>query len=90
MPIPAATGKLVKQLKCPVLRYRFEGGYLTSPRWARSHRKGPMTGRVLPELRPQELATHNEDENNPNQTETLDPDPYLEPENHFLRGSASG
>ena len=39
-PIPSATSKLLKLLNKPVLLYRLEGGYLTSPRWARSHRRG--------------------------------------------------
>lgn len=81
MPIPAATGKLVKQLKVPVLLYRFEGGYLTSPRWARSHRKGEMTGRVVRELSPEEIATLSVDAINRILAEALDADPYLEPQN---------
>ncbi len=81
MPIPPATGKLVKQMKCPVLLYRFEGGYLTSPRWARSHRKGRMTGRVVRELSPDELKTLSVEEINRILAQELDADPYRETEN---------
>lgn len=79
MPIPPATAKLVKQLKCPVLLYRFEGGYLTSPRWARSHRRGRMTGQVVRELSVAEIATLSSDAINRILVETLNDDPYLEP-----------
>jgi hypothetical protein len=79
MPIPAATGKLVKQLKGTVLLYRFEGGYLTSPRWARSHRRGRMTGRVVRMLSVDEIASMTADEINRLLVTTLDADPYLEP-----------
>lgn len=79
MPIPAATGKLVKQLKGTVLLYRFEGGYLTSPRWARSHRRGRMSGRVVRELSVAEIASMTVDEINRLLVTTLDADPYLEP-----------
>ncbi len=46
-PIPPATAKLIKMLPAPVLLYRLEGGYLTSPRWAKHHRRGKMIGSVI-------------------------------------------
>lgn len=56
MPIPPATGKLVKQFRMPVLLYRFEGGYLTQPRWARYARRGRLTGQVVRQLSVDEIA----------------------------------
>lgn len=54
--ISPSTGKLVKQLGCTVLLYRFIGGYLTTPRWALNRRKGMMSGAVVRRLEPDELA----------------------------------
>ncbi|MBO4385236.1 MAG: 1-acyl-sn-glycerol-3-phosphate acyltransferase [Clostridia bacterium] len=42
-----ATGKLAKAAGVPLVTYRLEGGYLTSPRWSKKHRKGRMHGRVV-------------------------------------------
>lgn len=46
MTIPFSTAKLVKLLKLPVLFYRIEGGYLTSPRWSKKYRRGKVRGYV--------------------------------------------
>jgi len=40
--IPVVTGKLAKLLKIPIVIYNLEGGYLTSPRWSSSDRKGKL------------------------------------------------
>lgn len=56
MYIPPSTGKLVKQLKCSLILYRIDGGYLTTPRWAVSRRKGFMQGSVVRCIEPDELA----------------------------------
>jgi 1-acyl-sn-glycerol-3-phosphate acyltransferase len=41
-----ATAKLIRQLKIPLVLYNLEGGYFTTPRWARRARRGKMTGEV--------------------------------------------
>ena len=46
MEVPFAVAKLVRLLKVPVLFYHIRGGYQTKPRWAKSVRKGAMTGSV--------------------------------------------
>jgi 1-acyl-sn-glycerol-3-phosphate acyltransferase len=46
MYMPYSISKLIKLLKLPVLFYRLEGGYLTSPRWAVHNRRGKMRGYV--------------------------------------------
>ena len=45
--IPPATAKLVKMSGASLITYRLEGGYLTTPRWAKKKRKGRITGRVV-------------------------------------------
>ncbi|HAN20640.1 MAG: hypothetical protein A2Y15_06500 [Clostridiales bacterium GWF2_36_10] len=42
-----STGSLLKSCKVPVVTYKFEGSFLTNPRWSLSIRKGKMTGRVV-------------------------------------------
>lgn len=54
--ISPATGKLARQLKCTLVLYRIDGGYLTTPRWARTRRRGKMQGRAVRIMQPQELA----------------------------------
>ncbi len=54
--IPPSTGKLVKQLKCSLILYRFDGGYLATPRWSLYRRKGYFKGQVTRHLTAVELA----------------------------------
>lgn len=54
--IPLASAKLAKIAKVPLLTYRIEGGYMTSPRWADRMRRGHMRGRIVRVYTPQELA----------------------------------
>jgi 1-acyl-sn-glycerol-3-phosphate acyltransferase len=46
-PIPPATAKLVKISGAALITYRLEGGYFTTPRWAKNKRRGKMAGRVV-------------------------------------------
>lgn len=46
-PTFAATGKLVKSAKASLVTYHMEGGYLATPRWAISKRRGPIKGRLV-------------------------------------------
>lgn len=54
--ISPATGKLVRQLKCPLVLYRIHGGYLSTPRWGSRRRKGQMHGEIARVLSAEELA----------------------------------
>ena len=45
-PIPPSVGKLAKSCKVPLVTYKFEGGYFTTPRWAYTMRRGRMRGYV--------------------------------------------
>lgn len=46
-PVFPATGKLCRISGAELITYRIEGGYLTSPRWAKTLRRGKMTGHVV-------------------------------------------
>jgi hypothetical protein len=76
--IPPATGKLVKQLGCPLLLFKIHGGYLSTPRWSRYSRKGKMCGEVVRTLAPQEIAALTPDEINHLIRDTLATDAYSE------------
>lgn len=54
-PIFPATGKLAKATGASLVTYRFEGGYLTTPRWSHSIRKGRIHGRVVHTYTPEQL-----------------------------------
>ncbi|NLI54674.1 MAG: 1-acyl-sn-glycerol-3-phosphate acyltransferase [Clostridiales bacterium] len=54
-PIFPATGKLAKATGASLVTYRFEGGYLTTPRWSHSTRKGRMRGYVVNVYTPEQL-----------------------------------
>jgi len=41
------TGKFIKACRVPLVTYRLEGGFLTSPRWSHTLRKGSMKGRLV-------------------------------------------
>ncbi len=43
-PIFPATGKLAKASGAALVTYKLEGGYLTTPRWAKTQRRGRMRG----------------------------------------------
>lgn len=63
-PIFPATGKLAKATGASLVTYRFEGGYLTTPRWSRSIRKGRIVGRVVNIYSPEQLKKMTPDEVN--------------------------
>lgn len=46
-PIAASAGKLAQACRAQFVTYRLEGGYFTSPRWAKTLRRGRMFGRVV-------------------------------------------
>lgn len=76
MPIHLGTAKLARALKLPVLLFRFEGGYLTRPRWGATTRKGVMSGRVVRELGVDEIAAMTPEELLQLIQQELDADPY--------------
>ncbi|UOO38421.1 1-acyl-sn-glycerol-3-phosphate acyltransferase [Oscillospiraceae bacterium CM] len=55
-PLHATTARLVKAARVPLVTYRLTGGYLTSPRWSRSLRRGKIDGGVVRVTAAQALA----------------------------------
>ena len=56
-PLASSTGRLMKMSGATLLTCRFEGGYLTAPRWGKGIRRGKMTCRVVGKYSPEELKT---------------------------------
>ena len=50
-----ATGTLAKMSGATLITFRFEGGYLTNPRWGGSVRRGRMRGAVVNTYTPEQL-----------------------------------
>lgn len=63
-PIFPATGKLCKVSGAALITYKFEGGYLTTPRWAYTRRKGRMRGYCVNQYSPAQLKAMTADEVN--------------------------
>lgn len=62
--IPSSTGKLAKLSGVPLVTYKFEGGYFTTPRWAYSLRRGRIRGYVVNVYSAEQLRTMSSDEIN--------------------------
>ena len=58
------TGKLVKESGVALITFRTVGGYFRRPRWTSHVRKGPVSGGVVNEYSPEELAKYSVDEIN--------------------------
>lgn len=63
-PIPPSVGKLAKSCKVPLVTYKFEGGYFTTPRWAYTMRRGGMRGYVANVYTVEQLKEMSADEVN--------------------------
>ncbi len=57
MDITAATAKLVRIFKVPVIFVHIEGGFLNKPRWSDTVRKGPVSVRVVRVITPEEIES---------------------------------
>jgi len=63
-PIHPATGKLVKRSGATLVTFRITGGYLTTPRWGHTRRRGPLQGTVVRTYSPQTMAAMTPDQIN--------------------------
>lgn len=50
------TARLIKASKATLVTYKLTGGYLTSPRWSKVHRRGRMYGRMVNVYAPEQLS----------------------------------
>ncbi len=59
-----STGKLAKAAGASLVTFRFEGGYLSQPRFSTSRRKGQIYGHLVNVYKPEQLKQMSEDEMN--------------------------
>ncbi len=62
IPVFSATGKLAKSSGASLVTVRISGGYLSSPRWAKTFRRGKVYARPVHVYSPEELSTMTADE----------------------------
>ena len=60
--ISRRTAEIFKQTRCGLVTYRFDGGYLRSPRWSRYSRRGRLIGQVVGEYPYEQLKDLSVDE----------------------------
>lgn len=84
-PILPATGKLAKSGGVPLVTYRLEGGYLTTPRWSYTTRKGKMTGHIVNVYSPEQLKEMTADEVNEAICRDLYEDAYARQEQWHIK-----
>ena len=75
-PVHPATGSMVRASGASLVTYRFEGGYLTSPRWGHSLRRGRMRGYPVGVYGPAELAAMSDGQINRLIARDIDEDAY--------------
>ena len=77
--IPLASAKLAKSARVPLITYRLTGGYMTSPRWADTMRRGKMAGACMHVYTPEELKKLSTEELHQRITADLYEDAYAAP-----------
>lgn len=77
-PIPPATGKLARRSGAKLITYRFEGQYLTQPRWSTTLRRGRLRGRIVHIYTPEELQAMTDQQVNDCIVRDLAVDTYAE------------
>ena len=85
--ISKRTAEIFKKAKCGLVTYRFDGGYLRSPRWARFSRKGKVFGQVVNEYSYEQLKDMSTDEIYDIITSDLNVDAYQYQDTNHIRYS---
>lgn len=75
-PIPPATGKMARRSGAKLVTYRFDGQYLTHPRWATTLRRGKLRGKIVHIYTPEELQAMTDEEVNEAIVRDLSVDTY--------------
>ena len=75
-PIPPATGKMARRSGVKLVTYRFDGQYLTHPRWATTLRRGKLRGKIVHIYTPEELQAMTDNEVNEAIVRDLSVDTY--------------
>ena len=60
--IAPSTAKLVKASKADLITFRIEGGFFTTPRWARRRRRGRMSGGIVGRYSAEEIKVMSDEQ----------------------------
>ena len=71
-----ATAKLLRMANVPVVTYKLTGAYLSEPRWAKTRRRGKVSGKVVRVYSPEEIKRMSLDELNALMVNDLYEDAY--------------
>lgn len=88
--ISRRTAEIFKEVKCGMVTYRFDGGYLRSPRWARNSRKGKLFGQIVNEYSYEELKDLSVDEIYDIIVKDIQADAYQYQDEHHVRYRGKG
>lgn len=83
--ISKRTAKILKEVNCGLVTYRFDGEYLASPRWAKYPRKGKVYGRIISEYSSEQLKELSIDEIYDIIVNDLNADAYEYQNTHHIR-----
>ena len=83
--ISRRTAEIFKQTKCGLVTFRFDGGYLRSPRWSRYSRKGKLHGEIVGEYSYEQLKDLSVDEIYDIIVRDMEADAYQYQEKHHLK-----
>lgn len=83
--ISRRTAEIFKQTKCGLVTYRFDGGYLRSPRWSKYSRRGKICGQVVGEYSYEQLKDLSVDEIYDIIVRDMDADAYRYQDEHHLK-----
>lgn len=83
-PIPPATGKMARRSGAKLVTYRFDGQYLTHPRWATTIRRGKLRGRIVHIYTSEELQAMTDQEVNDAIVRDLSVDAYAVQEQEMI------
>ena len=61
-PIPPATAKMARKSGAKLITYKFDGQYLTHPRWATTLRRGKLRGKIVHIYTPEEMQAMSDQE----------------------------
>ena len=83
--ISKRTAEIFKQTKCGLVTFRFDGGYLRSPRWSKYSRKGKLHGEIVNEYSYEQLKDLSVDEIYDIIVRDMQADAYQYQDQHHLK-----
>ena len=83
--ISKRTAEIFKQTKCGLVTFRFDGGYLRSPRWSKYSRRGKLHGAIVNEYSYEQLKDLSVDEIYDIIVKDMQADAFQYQDQHYLK-----